>query len=85
MVVLLFRPGVKCVLVGDLLRLSHGTVTFENSRDTVSRNEALRAIRVRGLEKLLLLEANNQGIRKRGVDEMQFGRFGLLAITLHFV
>ena len=69
------------MFVGDLLRLSHGTVTFENSRDTVSRNEALRAIRVRGLDKLLLLEANNQGIRKRGVNEMQFWRFVLLAIT----
>ena len=36
---------------------------------------------MRGLDKLLLLEANNQGIRKRGVDEMQFLRFVLLAIT----
>ena len=75
------KPGVNCPLLDDLLHLSHGTITFENSRDTVSRNEALRAIRVRGLEKLLLLEASNQGIRKREVDEMQFGRFVLLAIT----
>jgi len=81
----LYRPGVRGTLVDDLLHLSRGTITFENSRDTVSRNEALRAIRVRGLDKLLLLEANNQGIRERGIDEMQFGRFVLLAITQHFV
>ena len=70
---LLFKPGVKGTCVDDLLHLSNGTITFENSRDTVSRNEALRAIRVRGLDKLLPLEANNQGIRKRGANEMHFG------------